>query len=64
MPEAGERLPKVLSQTSDAREAFLAVAFRALEYGRDRSLEAFAPALRHVALATSAARTDQATARG
>jgi hypothetical protein len=63
VPEAGERLPQVLAATSDAAEAFLAVAFPVLEYGHEASLKALAPALRHVALATSAARTDQAATR-
>lgn len=63
VPEAGERLPQVLAATSDAGEAFLTVGFPALEYGRGASLEALAPALRHVALATSAGRTDQGATR-
>jgi hypothetical protein len=63
VPEAGERLPPVLAATSDAGEAFLAVAFPVLEYGRGASLEALAPALRHVVLATSAGRTDQGATR-
>ena len=63
VPAAGGRLPQVLAATSDAGEAFLAVAFPVLEYGRDRSLEALSPALRHIALATSAGRADQAPTR-
>src|SRR5690348_15433261 len=63
VPEAGERLQQVLAATSDAGEAFLAITFPVLEYGRRASLEALAPTLRHVALATSAGRTDQAATR-
>lgn len=63
VPEGRERLTQVLAATSDGGEALLAVAFPVLEYGRDRSLEALAPALRHVALATSAGGTDRAATR-
>jgi hypothetical protein len=63
VPIADGRLAQVLAATSEPGEAFLAVAFPAIEYGRDRSIDAFAPALRHVALSTAAARTDQAATR-
>ena len=63
VPKAGGRLQQVLAATSDAGEAFLAVSFPVLEYGRGASLEALAPALRHIALATSAGRTDQVAPR-
>jgi hypothetical protein len=63
VPAAGERLPQVLAATSDAGEAFLGVAFPVLEYGRAASLDALPKALRHVALATSGARSDQGATR-
>jgi hypothetical protein len=62
-PDAGGRLPQVLVGTSDASEAFVAVAFPVLEYGRNESLESLPQAIRHVALATSAAGTDQEATR-
>jgi len=63
VPDAGDFLAWVLSETSDDAEAFLAVAFPILEYGRRACLDALSPTLRHVALATSAGRTDQAATR-
>jgi len=58
-----EGVARVLDATSDAAEALLAVAFPVLEYGRGAAVDALPRALRHVALATSAARAEQTAPR-
>lgn len=58
-----EGVAAVLEATSVAGEDFLAIALPIVEYGRHAALDALPRALRHIALATSAARTDMSAPR-
>lgn len=54
-----ERVVELLDGTNERTEAVLAIAFPVAEYGRETALAALPPALRHIAAATAAVRTDQ-----
>jgi hypothetical protein len=50
---------ELLDATDERTEAVLAIAFPVAEYGGETALAALPTALRHVASATAAVRTDQ-----